>query len=130
MDNFNKLKSIIQSKKNAITNVFVDSETNNKSISDFAIDYHTINKDSYTLNLFTYEKSIPEKKKDATNKLDYEMKNYYFLKLYINKDDDLLEITIDRSLNKKDIHSLFLDYLDKINFSNINDFFTHLIEII
>lgn len=58
------------------------------------------------------------------------MKNYYFLKLYINKDDDLLEITIDRSLNKKDIHSLFLDYLDKINFSNINDFFTHLIEII
>ena len=76
MDNFNKLKSIIQSKKNAITNVFVDSETNNKSISDFAIDHHTINKDSYTLNLFTYEKSIPEKKKDATNKLDYEMKNY------------------------------------------------------
>ena len=130
MDNFNKLKSIIQSKKNSITNVFVDSETNNKSISDFAIDQHTINKDSYTLNLFTYEKSIPEKKKDATNKLDYEMKNYYFLKLYINKDDDLLEITIDRSLNKKDIHSLFLDYLDKINFSNINDFFTHLIEII
>ena len=58
------------------------------------------------------------------------MKNNYFLKLYINKDDDLLEITIDRSLNKKDIHSLFLDYLDKINFSNINDFFTHLIEII
>ena len=58
------------------------------------------------------------------------MKNYYFLKLYINKDDDLLEITIDRSLNKKDIHSLFLDYLDKINFSTINDFFTHLIEII
>ena len=34
MDNFNKLKSIIQSKKNAITNVFVDSETNNKSISE------------------------------------------------------------------------------------------------
>ena len=130
MDNFNKLKSIIQSKKNAITNVFVDSETNNKSISDFAIDHHTINKDSYILNLFTYEKSSPEKKKDATNKLDYEMKNYYFLKLYINKDDDLLEITIDRSLNKKDIHSLFLDYLDKINFSTINDFFTHLIEII
>lgn len=130
MDNFNKLKSIIQSKKNAITNVFIDSETNNKSISDFAIDHHTINKDSYTLNLFTYEKSIPEKKKDATNKLDYEMKNYYFLKLYINKDDELLEITIDRSLNKKDIHSLFLDYLDKINFSTINDFFTHLIEII
>lgn len=130
MDNFNKLKSIIQSKKNAITNVFVDSETNNKSISDFAIDHYTINKDSYTLNLFTYEKSIPEKKKDATNKLDYEMKNYYFLKLYINKDDDLLEITIDRSLNKNDIHSLFLDYLDKINFSTINDFFTHLIEII
>ena len=73
MDNFNKLKSIIQSKKNAITNVFVDSETNNKSISDFAIDHHTINKDSYTLNLFTYEKSIPEKKKDAVWHLSFSL---------------------------------------------------------
>ena len=128
MDNFTKLKELIKSKQNNMNSFITNSETDNLDISDFAIDYKSFDKNPYTLNLFTYEKAIPEKKKDIANKLDYEMKNYYFLKLYINKDDDLLEITLNRSLTKKDIHLLFLDYLDKINFSNINDFLEHLLE--
>ena len=128
MDNFNKLKELVKSKKNEINSFFANSETNSSNISDFAIDYKTINRNPYTLNLFTYEKSIPEKKKNSTNKLDYEMKKYYFLKLYINKNDELLEITLNRSSTKKDIQLSFLDYLDKINFSSINDFFGHLLE--
>lgn len=128
MDNFTKLKELIKSKQNNMNSFITNSETDNLDISDFAIDYKSFDKNPYTLNLFTYEKAISEKKKDFANKLDYEMKNYYFLKLYINKDDDLLEITLNRSSTKKDIHLLFLDYLDKINFSNINDFLEHLLE--
>ena len=127
MDNFTKLKELIKSKKNDMNSFITNSETDILNISDFAIDYKSFDKNPYTLNLFTYEKAIPEKKKDFANKLDYEMKNYYFLKLYINKDDDLLEITLNRSLTKKDIHLLFLDYLDKINFFNINDFLEYLL---
>lgn len=128
MDNFEKLKELIKSKQNDMNSFIVNSETDNLNISDFAIDYKSFDKNPYTLNLFTYEKSIPEKKTDFTNKLDYEMKNYYFLKLYINKDDDLLEITLNRTSTKNDIHLSFLDYLDKINFFNINDFLEYLLE--
>lgn len=127
MDNFTKLKELIKSKQNNMNSFITNSETGNLDISDFAIDYKSFDKNPYTLNLFTYEKAIPEKKKDFANKLDYEMKNYYFLKLYINKDDDLLEITLNRTSTKNDIHLLFFDYLDKINFFNINDFLEYLL---
>lgn len=127
MDNFTKLKELIKSKQNNMNSFITNSETGNLDISDFAIDYKSFDKNPYTLNLFTYEKAIPEKKKDFANKLDYEMKNYYFLKLYINKDDDLLEITLNRTSTKNDIHLLFFDYLDKINLFNINDFLEYLL---
>lgn len=58
------------------------------------------------------------------------MNKYYFLKLYINKEEELLEITLNKSSAKKDIHLLFLEYLDKINFLNINDFLEYLFKVL
>lgn len=58
------------------------------------------------------------------------MNKYYFLKLYINKEEELLEITLNKSSTKKDIHLLFLKYLDKINFLNINDFLEYLFKVL
>lgn len=58
------------------------------------------------------------------------MNKYYFLKLYINKEEELLEITLNKSSTKKDIHLLFLKYLDKINLLNINDFLEYLFKVL
>ena len=48
----------------------------------------------------------------------------------INKEEELLEITLNKSSTKKDIHLLFLEYLDKINFLNINDFLEYLFKVL
>lgn len=132
MDKFERLKDIIRNKKNDfnINNFVLDTKGSKSNISDYAIDYKQIEKHPYIINLLTYEKSIPEKKKIYGNKLDYEMNKYYFLKLYINKEEELLEITLNKSSTKKDIHLLFLKYLDKINFLNINDFLEYLFKVL
>lgn len=78
----------------------MDTKGSKSNISDYAIDYKQIEKHPYIINLLTYEKSIPEKK-NYGNKLDYEMNKYYFLKLYINKEEELLEITLNKSSTKK-----------------------------
>lgn len=132
MDKFERLKDIIRNKKNDfnINNFVLDTKGSKSNISDYAIDYKQIEKHPYIINLLTYEKSIPEKKKNYRNKLDYEMNKYYFLKLYINKEEELLEITLNKSSTKKDIHLLFLKYLDKINFLNINDFLEYLFKVL
>ena len=132
MDKFERLKDIIRNKKNGfnINNFVLDTKGSKSNISDYAIDYKQIEKHPYIINLLTYEKSIPEKKKNYGNKLDYEMNKYYFLKLYINKEEELLEITLNKSSTKKDIHLLFLKYLDKINFLNINDFLEYLFKVL
>ncbi|CDE37982.1 unknown [Mycoplasma sp. CAG:472] len=132
MDKFERLKDIIRNKKNDfnINNFVLDTKGSKSNISDYAIDYKQIEKHPYIINLLTYEKSIPEKKKNYGNKLDYEMNKYYFLKLYINKEEELLEITLNKSSTKKDIHLLFLKYLDKINFLNINDFLEYLFKVL
>ena len=132
MDKFERLKDIIRNKKNDfnINNFVLDTKGSKSNISDYAIDYKQIEKHPYIINLLTYEKSIPEKKKNYGNKLDYEMNKYYFLKLYINKEEELLEITLNKSYKKKDIHLLFLEYLDKINFLNINDFLEYLFKVL
>lgn len=132
MDKFERLKYIIRNKKNDfnINNFVLDTKGSKSNISDYAIDYKQIEKHPYIINLLTYEKSIPEKKKNYGNKLDYEMNKYYFLKLYINKEEELLEITLNKSSTKKDIHLLFLEYLDKINFLNINDFLEYLFKVL
>lgn len=132
MDKFERLKDIIRNKKNDfnINNFILDTKGSKSNISDYAIDYKQIEKHPYIINLLTYEKSIPEKKKNYGNKLDYEMNKYYFLKLYINKEEELLEITLNKSSTKKDIHLLFLKYLDKINFLNINDFLEYLFKVL
>ena len=113
MDKFERLKDIIRNKKNDfnINNFVLDTKGSKSNISDYAIDYKQIEKHPYIINLLTYEKSIPEKKKNYGNKLDYEMNKYYFLKLYINKEEELLEITLNKSSTKKDIHLLFLKYI-------------------
>lgn len=132
MDKFERLKDIIRNKKNDfnINNFVLDTKGSKSNISDYAIDYKQIEKHPYIINLLTYEKSIPEKKKNYGNKLDYEMNKYCFLKLYINKEEELLEITLNKSSTKKDIHLLFLKYLDKINFLNINDFLEYLFKVL
>lgn len=132
MDKFERLKDIIRNKKNDfnINNFVLDTKGSKSNISDYAIDYKQIEKHPYIINLLTYEKSIPKKKKNYGNKLDYEMNKYYFLKLYINKEEELLEITLNKSSTKKDIHLLFLKYLDKINFLNINDFLEYLFKVL
>lgn len=132
MDKFERLKDIIRNKKNDfnINNFVLDTKGSKSNISDYAIDYKQIEKHPYIINLLTYEKSIPEKKKNYGNKLDYEINKYYFLKLYINKEEELLEITLNKSSAKKDIHLLFLEYLDKINFLNINDFLEYLFKVL
>lgn len=132
MDKFERLKDIIRNKKNDfnINNFVLDTKGSKSNISDYAIDYKQIKKHPYIINLLTYEKSIPEKKKNYRNKFDYEMNKYYFLKLYINKEEELLEITLNKSSTKKDIHLLFLEYLDKINFLNINDFLEYLFKVL
>ena len=132
MDKFERLKDIIRNKKNDfnINNFVLDTKGSKSNISDYAIDYKQIEKHPYIINLLTYEKSIPEKKKNYGNKLDYEMNKYYFLKLYINKEEELLEITLNKSSTKKDIHLLFLKYLDKINFLNINDLLEYLFKVL
>ena len=88
MDKFERLKDIIRNKKNDfnINNFVLDTKGSKSNISDYAIDYKQIEKHPYIINLLTYEKSIPEKKKNYENKLDYEMNKYYFLKLYIGLD--------------------------------------------
>ena len=115
MDSYYKLKAIIENKNNYVEYSLDDNQNNNLKISDFAIDFDSMKKDNFSFNLFTYKKMIPEKNSKSNNKLDYEMKNYYFLKLYINNDDDLLEMTIDKSLSIEDIHLSFLKYKEKIH---------------
>lgn len=78
MDKFERLKDIIRNKKNDfnINNFVLDTKGSKSNISDYAIDYKQIEKHPYIINLLTYEKSIPEKKKNYENKLDYEMNKY------------------------------------------------------
>lgn len=138
MDSYNKLKTLIKNKTKERTELnkkqqdLVDLITGNKekieNINDFAIDYKEIKKNGFNFCLLTYKSSIPIKKERPTNKLDYDMKDFYILKLYINKDDDLIEIILNKSEKKKDISLLYLDYLDKINLLKTNELFECLID--
>lgn len=132
MKEFDVLKNKVKVRSNKDTNLlmFCEDKDIDKSIEDYIIDYKLINKDVYTFRLFTYEKQIPVKKENFRNKLDYTMEKYYFLKLYINNDKDVLEMTIDRKETKNDIHILYLEYLDKINFLQIDELFSHFSDII
>lgn len=132
MKEFNELKDKLKKMKNKKINLlnFNENENKDEKIEDFTIDYELIDKDDYSFRLFTYKRLIPVKNDNFKNKLDYTMKEFYFLKLYINDNEDLLEITIDNKDNKDDIHNLYIYYLDKIKNLQINEVFSYFSDIL
>ena len=83
MSTFGDLQDSIEKRKKAeldssVLNI-INNSLNNTTIENKSIFYSYINKDIYDFRLYVLSKKIPEKIKDSTNHLDYNMNEYYFL---------------------------------------------------
>ena len=104
MSTFGDLQDSIKKRKKAEldSSVLLKLNLNNNNLElttlkDNSIYYSHINKDGYDFRIYVISKKIPEKIKDSTNHLDYNMNEYYFLNIEINDNENICEVSLNRS---------------------------------
>ena len=96
-------------------------------IENNSIFYSYINKDIYDFRIYVLSKKIPEKIKDSTNHLDYNMNEYYFLNIEVNDEKNICEYTLNKFNNINDVKNDFNNIVNFIKSSTIENIFEKLV---
>ena len=72
-------------------------------------------------------KKTPEKIKDSTNHLDYNMNEYYFLNIEVNDDKNICEVSLNKSNDLNIIEKEFNNINSYIKNNNIELIFSEII---
>ena len=105
----------------------INNDLNNTTIENNSIFYSYINKDIYDFRLYVLSKKIPEKIKDSTNHLDYNMNEYYFLNIEVNDDKNICEVSLNKSNDLNIIEKEFNNINSYIKNNNIELIFSEII---
>lgn len=117
-----ELDSSVLLKLNIINNGIKET-----TIEENSIFYSYINKDIYDFRIYVISKKIPEKIKDSTNHLDYNMNEYYFLNIEVNDNKSICEYTLNKFNNIKDVQNDFNNIVDFIKTSTVPNIFDKLV---
>lgn len=74
-------------------------------------------------------KKTPEKIKDSTNHLDYNMNEYYFLNIEVNDDKNICEFTLNKYNKLIDARDNFNKIFDIIKNSELENIFNFLANV-
>ena len=134
MSTFGDLQDSIEKRKKAELDSSVllklnisNNDLNNTTIENNSIFYSYINKDIYDFRLYVLSKKIPEKIKDSTNHLDYNMNEYYFLNIEVNDDKNICEVSLNKSNDLNIIEKEFNNINSYIKNNNIELIFSEII---
>ena len=137
MSTFGDLQDSIEKRKKAELDSsvllklnIINNDLNNTTIENNSIFYSYINKDIYDFRLYVLSKKIPEKIKDSTNHLDYNMNEYYFLNIEVNDDKNICEVTLEKFDNINDVEFSFNKLKNFINNTSVDNIFKYIINSI
>ena len=136
MSTFGDLQDSIEKRKKAELDSsvllklnIINNDLNNTTIENNSIFYSYINKDIYDFRLYVLSKKIPEKIKDSTNHLDYNMNEYYFLNIEVNDDKNICEFTLNKYNKLIDARDNFNKIFDIIKNSELENIFNFLANV-
>ena len=134
MSTFGDLQDSIEKRKKAELDSsvllklnIINNDLNNTTIENNSIFYSYINKDIYDFRLYVLSKKIPEKIKDSTNHLDYNMNEYYFLNIEVNDNKNICEVSLNKSNDLNIIEKEFNNINSYIKNNNIELIFSEII---
>ena len=134
MSTFGDLQDSIEKRKKAELDSsvllklnIINNDLNNTTIENNSIFYSYINKDKYDFRIYVISKKIPEKIKDSTNHLDYNMIEYYFLNIEVNDDKNICEVSLNKSNDLNIIEKEFNNINSYIKNNNIELIFSEII---
>lgn len=134
MSTFGDLQDSIEKRKKAELDSsvllklnIINNDLNNTTIENNSIFYSYINKDIYDFRIYVLSKKIPEKIKDSTNHLDYNMNEYYFLNIEVNDDKNICEVSLNKSNDLNIIEKEFNNINSYIKNNNIELIFSEII---
>ena len=134
MSTFGDLQDSIEKRKKAELDSsvllklnIINNDLNNTTIENNSIFYSYINKDIYDFRLYVLSKKIPEKIKDSTNHLDYNMNEYYFLNIEVNDDKNICEVSLNKSNDLNIIEKELNNINSYIKNNNIEFIFSEII---
>ena len=134
MSTFGDLQDSIEKRKKAELDSsvllklnIINNDLNNTTIENNSIFYSYINKDIYDFRLYVLSKKIPEKIKDSTNHLDYNMNEYYFLNIEVNDDKNICEVSLNKSNDLNIIEKEFNNINSYIKNNNLELIFSEII---
>ena len=126
MSTFSDLQETISKRKKAEfdSSVLLKLNIINNDIEETTIEknsnfYSYINKDIYDFRIYVVSKKTPEKIKDSTNHLDYNMNEYYFLNIEVNDDKNICEFTLNKYNKLIDARDNFNKIFDIIKNSEL-----------
>lgn len=108
----------------------VDNDLKENTIEKNSIFYSCISKDIYDFRIYVISKKIPEKIKDSTNHLDYNINEYYFLNIEVNVDKNICKVTLEKFDNINDVEFSFNKLKNFINNTSVDDIFKYIINSI
>lgn len=134
MSTFGDLQDSIEKRKKAELDSsvllklnIINNDLNNTTIENNSIFYSYINKDIYDFRIYVLSKKIPEKIKDSTNHLDYNMNEYYFLNIEVNDNKNICEVSLNKSNDLNIIEKEFNNINSYIKNNNIELIFSEII---
>lgn len=108
----------------------VDNDLKENTIEKNSIFYSCISKDIYDFRIYVISKKIPEKIKDSTNHLDYNINEYYFLNIEVNVDKNICKVTLEKFDNINDVEFSFNKLKNFINNTSVDNIFKYIINSI
>ncbi len=107
-----------------------EKNNSNGSLKEFCDKYEVIEKDNCCMRLLVAKQKFPVKDLKSNNKLDYNMELFYVLKVVINNESDILEITIDKYNNENDSYAEFDKWLSILNEKSMDEIFDLLLSMV
>ena len=134
MSTFSDLQETISKRKKAefdssvlLKLNIINNDIEETTIEKNSIFYSYINKDIYDFRIYVVSKKTPEKIKDSTNHLDYNMNEYYFLNIEVNDDKNICEVSLNKSNDLNIIEKEFNNINSYIKNNNIELIFSEII---
>ena len=136
MSTFSDLQETISKRKKAefdssvlLKLNIINNDIEETTIEKNSIFYSYINKDIYDFRIYVVSKKTPEKIKDSTNHLDYNMNEYYFLNIEVNDDKNICEFTLNKYNKLIDARDNFNKIFDIIKNSELENIFNFLANV-
>lgn len=136
MSTFSDLQETISKRKKAefdssvlLKLNIINNDIEETTIEKNSIFYSYINKDIYDFRIYVVSKKIPEKIKDSTNHLDYNMNEYYFLNIEVNDDKNICEFTLNKYNKLIDARDNFNKIFNIIKNSELENIFNFLANV-